>query len=46
MQLEAEESNKAAIAAKEEAKLKEKALEQQVVEFQKRKEAREAEVIA
>jgi hypothetical protein len=46
LQEEAEASNKAAITAKDEARRKEKALEQEIVEFQKRRDAKEAELIA
>ena len=46
LQEEAAASNKAAITAKEEARRREKALEQEIVEFQKRRDAKEAEFLA
>lgn len=46
LQEEAEVCNKAAITSKDEARKREKALEQDIVEFQKRRDAKEAELAA
>lgn len=46
LQEEAAACNRAAITAKEEARRREKALEQEIVEFQKRRDAKEAELLA